>query len=427
MEFADKLEVILLDGLNPTPSPTYNRAMRTATGGFESALQYQPFHFTAESTIDSGTTPEHWLKSRLHKITRIPSSVAQTHTRRTLKLSLSRIDKKKLPTTVTAASPKTALSLVSVAPSTATTDDSVCPASETAPPAAVVQLKLATKQCQTQDDEHSNDPGDREGREFDLMGPCEGFTVPDALYAKVKARVRRNSSTQHQQQQVRHSISKKHPTKESGSSQEESAASKRSNNDTAEIESNTSNSNPCTLSAGTSGDISSSFSHHGVTNRHDPSNDSDGTVTDLEDSTLRLRQRKYSLSSQHSSAGPDEINAETAELIADEAAEDAIDAVEAVVEGSAIGDGPDPVELFEQVFNRQHLTEQAIAASLQELRQLILAYGIPEQTTRGRSVAQDRGRFYFTSGCIWSSCCLSHLGRYKACFVLPLVEECVEQ
>ncbi|KAF9898850.1 hypothetical protein BX616_003545 [Lobosporangium transversale] len=91
------------------------RTMRTATPGFESALHTHHTHHhhshlshlshlshqpvlittTTGSALDT-SVPEQRLKHRLHKIIRIPSNVAQTHSRMTpIKLSISRLDRRK--------------------------------------------------------------------------------------------------------------------------------------------------------------------------------------------------------------------------------------------------------------------------------------------------------------------------------------------
>ncbi|KAF8936297.1 hypothetical protein BGZ58_004362 [Dissophora ornata] len=389
--------------------------MRAATAGFESTFQQQLCDPSAGSPIESVVSPEHRLKSRLQKFIRIPPSVAQTHTRMTTIRLGFRVNRRKQRAAVTAAlSPKTASPF---APnSTATVEDSISSSPEAlAALAALGALEpkprheelhhrnsnSSTRSGSTKHenysygfDNDSNHDGDDEGEsEAVPMPPREGFTVAYSLFAKVKARVLHNNRPQFQQ-----SLAKSHPSEESGSSsQEESAASKGSSSDATEVESNASNSNPCTLSAGTFGNIDS----------HDLANDSDGTVTDLDDPITRVRQRKYSPGSRLSSVGPEEgtvlssspiaaADAPHAEAIAPELLEEVTEVVaknvEIIIDSDPEDQGQDPVELFEQIFNRQHQSEDAIAASLQELRQLILAYGIPEQPAVTPKTALIRGR-----------------------------------
>ncbi|KAF9541442.1 hypothetical protein EC957_003061 [Mortierella hygrophila] len=165
-------------------------------------------------------------------------------------------------------------------------------------------------------------------------------------------------------------------------------------------------------------------------NSHDHSNDSDSTVTDHPPHEALLspptpRSRKCSLRSRNS-IGPDEeklssvciavaggegggaasalltttpavlprpLSKETAAGVEEKDDED--NAVVFVEEKKAdtvgealLSDSPEPTmlmttqdsaALYEAIFQRQHLTEESIAGSLHELRQLILAYGIPEQ------------------------------------------------
>ncbi|KAF9343064.1 hypothetical protein BGX26_006321, partial [Mortierella sp. AD094] len=357
--------------------------MRTATTGFESTLHPQLIDATG-TTLDPALTQEHRLKTRLQKLIRVPPTVAQTHTRMTpIKLGIGRVDRKRLNSlTVTSVTPTTVSSKSASSSSFLLTP-------EVEPNSISLSLSFATDDCSTSSTKLKNDlciddNNDKNNRESESMAPREGFTVSNSLIEKVRARVWQQNIVQ----QKSLPVTKSHPTEESGSSQEDGLASKGSNSDSTEVESNASNSCPNTLSAGTAGNINSSghldvLHHLHTANPHDPSNDSDGTVTDLEDSTAtRLRQRKYSFSSHCSSIGLD-VNTTSylssaaadvshAEVITDLAAEDTLSHLPADNE-------QDPVDLFEEILTRQHMTEEAIAASLHELRQLILAYGIPEQ------------------------------------------------
>ncbi|KAG0318332.1 hypothetical protein BGZ99_005733 [Dissophora globulifera] len=373
----------------------------------------------------------------------------------TIRLGISRVDKKKLATATA-----TATATLSLKPTSPLTPHSTATAEQSpaeAAPELGLRHQLSTSNSntntngssnRTKHDDYDGDDEDQDDHDRDYddtdMAPREGFSVSYSLFAKVKARVLQNNNKgnnnrplpqqppyqQYQQQQQQqqqqklqqlHPVTNVHTTDESGSSQEETVASRGSGSDVTEVESNSSNSNPCTLSAGTAGIISSSNSNSNLILCHDPATDSESTVTDIDDSATRLRQRKYSFGSRHNIIGPAE-NAEpssssgagetavsssgagygsvsshadlaVAEMLAEE---DEIEVMsedgEIVIVGDLADMGQDPVELFEQVFRRQHSTEDAIAASLQELRQLILAYGIPEQSTSQSKSSSIRGK-----------------------------------
>lgn len=237
-------------------------------------------------------------------------------------------------------------------------------------------------------------------------------------------------------------------------SQEEGADGRRSSSDGTDVESNASNSNSNTISVGTSNHLKSIHNQHNPhhhsssaqldniimsdsdpqpDNSHDPSNDSDSTVTDHHPHEELLsppnpRSRRCSTRSRNS-IGPDDEKMSSACIAAAAARgggatttallipavphslsiekeiaagveakdeeEENIVVVSAKEKADMIGevalplsDSPEPTmlmttqdsaALYEAIFQRQHLTEDAIAGSLHELRQLILAYGIPEQ------------------------------------------------
>ncbi|KAF9981428.1 hypothetical protein BGZ75_007296 [Mortierella antarctica] len=433
MEIVDKQEVVLLDGLNPTALPPYTM-IRTATA-FESALQlhssYPPGAPFTPEPVD-GPPPadqpsqQKRFKNRLQKIIRIPPSVAQTHTRMTtIRLGISRVEKKKLASTsVTVHSPSTTptpttpttdkLAFISSTPPSTTRgaqdgeEEASAPATPIPSPNALDSTERSYH-LRTIDSLSSNTEQDSE--EPDLMAPREGFTVSYSLFAKVKARVLNNQRS-HQRQQQRHPLVKTRSTSDSGSSQldDDAEQCKRASRERieAEVESNSSDSNSNTLSAGTSGNLNkglhlrnSLHHHHDIDAHNDPSNDSDSTVTEIEESVARLQQRKYdfenarldnstgtevgalaapalALTTASAISGCEPVSPH-AEVIAEEQNEGFV-LVTAITDPSADDcQGEDPVQLFEQVLHRQHMTEAAIAASLHELRQLILAYGIPEE------------------------------------------------
>ncbi|KAF9271851.1 hypothetical protein BGZ68_003013 [Mortierella alpina] len=421
--------------------------IRTTTA-FESALQLHSSYtagspFTAQAV--DGAPPadqpsqQQRFKNRLQKIIRIPPSVAQTHTRMTtIRLGINRVEKKKVASTsVTVHSPST-----TPTPTTPTTDKvafvgSTPPSTttgaqdgeeEASAPATPIPSSNAldsterSHHLQTIDSFSSNT--DLDSEESDLMAPREGFTVSNSLFAKVKARMLNNQRS-NQRQQQRHPIVKIRSTGDSDSSQlddnaEENKRSSR-NRIEADAESNSSDSNTNTLSAGTSGNLNKGLHlgnrlllHHDIDVHNDPSNDSDSTVTEIEESVARLQQRKYDFertrhddstsaefgalvapasttASATAMAGGYEAVSPHAEVIAEEQNEGFV-LVAALTDVSADDNvGEDPVQLFEQVLHRQHMTEEAIAASLHELRQLILAYGIPEEIVSLRMYGFNEG------------------------------------
>ncbi|CAO3568360.1 unnamed protein product [Mortierella alpina] len=438
MEIVDKQEVVLLDGLNPTALPPYTM-IRTATV-FESALQLHS-SYSAGSPFTSlpvdapppadQSSHQQRFKNRLQKIIRIPPSVAQTHTRMTtIRLGISRVEKKKLastgvtvvhspsttPTPTTPTTDKVAF-VTSTPPSTtrASAQDGEEEASAPATPLPSPNALDTTERShhlKTIDSVSSNTDSD----EPDPMASREGFAVSNSLFAKVKARVLSNQRS-HQRQQQRHPLVKTRSTGDSGNSQlddDDAEQRKRSSRDRVEIEveSNSSDSNTNTLSAGTSGNLNkglhlsnSLHHHHDIDAHNDPSNDSDSTVTEIEESAARRQQRKYDFERARSDnststqtgafVAPALVTAAAAapatavhvcgpvlshaEVIAEEQNEGFV-LVTAPTDANADDNkGEDPVQLFEQVLHRQHMTEEAIAGSLHELRQLILAYGIPDE------------------------------------------------
>ncbi|KAI8354878.1 rab-GTPase-TBC domain-containing protein [Mortierella sp. GBAus27b] len=378
--------------------------MRTATPGFESTLQHQLLDPTTGSLLDSAATAEqqqHRLRNRLQRIVKIPPSVAQTHTRMSpIKLGINRVDKRKLAisTPPFKSTPVTATNHHSKDPNDdhslflkTTTSAEPDSADQQSLPRQSSNINRKSKRDSNSSSstKHGNDADDDDS-DIDqgqgkpsAMGPREGYTFSYSLFARVKARVLHNnpSQNQRQQQQQLHPVTG-HPNEKSNSSSQESGASKVSSSDATEVESD--GSNACTLSGGTSGNMSDNADHDILTH----GNDSDGTVTDLDGPTNCLRQRKYSFGSRHNSVTPDDTEActsalvplvgptptekVTAEVIADDMDDD-------VAEEEDLDDDEDPIERFEEILGRQHQSEEAIAASLQELRQLILAYGIPEQ------------------------------------------------
>ncbi|KAF9120439.1 hypothetical protein BG015_006078, partial [Linnemannia schmuckeri] len=296
----------------------------------------------------------------------------------------------------------------------------------------------------------------------DPMPQRQVYTVGSSLLAKAKVKARalqhnllppqqQQPSTQQQHQLKRHELDPLTNFELHKENQEDNADGRGSNSDGTDVESNASNSNSNTISVGTSNHLKSIHNQHHhhhrsssaqvdniimndsdpqPDNSHDPSNDSDSTVTDhhlheVLSSPPTPRSRRCSTRSRNSirlddeklssacivAAGeggrataallnmtpavrPRSLSKETAAGVKQKDEED--NAVVFVKEKSAytigealpLSDSPEPTTLtttqdsaalYEAIFQRQHLTEDAIAGSLHELRQLILAYGIPEQ------------------------------------------------
>jgi len=384
MESTDTTEVLLLNGLHPS-------TMRTAIAGFESAFQHQ-LDSTTGSATDSASTAEHQqhqLKNQLQRFAKIPSSVAQTHTRMSpIKVGMGRVDKRKLVISSTPFKTATPLGTspgLSTATATITiTDiDNDEDESDSEPrldrPTNSVQSNSksrnrnsnsssSTKHGKHADDSDSDD--ESEGK-ASAMAPREGFTVAYSLLARAKRILHNNPSQnqrqpkpQQQQQQHLHPAGR-HPNEKSNDSNGESGASKLSSSEESD------SSNACTLPG--SDDVLS------------VGNDSDGTVTDLDGSTHCHRQSKFSFASRSST--PDDTAACTSKApLVDSAptvtvtAEVIADDIDDVAETDNLDDdGRDLIERFEEILGRQHHSEEAITASLHELRQMILAYGIPDQ------------------------------------------------
>ncbi|KAG0252974.1 hypothetical protein BG011_006626 [Mortierella polycephala] len=414
--------------------------IRTATTALEVAHQHHQQHIDSTGSAITPTQPEHRFKNRLSKFIRIPPSVAQTHSRMIpIRLGINRVEKKKLAPVTVLNSPIATTTATGALDSNASTDtDEKSP--ELLSPAATDSslLTLNTpdtihmdyQTCSQMDSSSgSGSSTEHDSDETDLMvSPREGFTVSYSLFAKVKARVLQQSSPQQQQQQQQQQHHKKHIVEDiNGNSVsclekgQLDLVGKDSNYNQIDFDSNSS---PNTLSAGTSGDLLDSNSKRsliglGISSNHhphvdiinDPSNDSDSTVTDLEKTKTRLHHRKYSFNSQRSNSYPEDETAVAAPTPAPVVMDKTVVTspspalTPALTESKArvvIADPPerakDPVELFEQVFHRQHLTEEAISASLQELRQLILAYGIPDEKAT-TSISQKVKRPSIRSRC----------------------------
>ncbi|KAF9432580.1 hypothetical protein BGZ76_010594 [Entomortierella beljakovae] len=353
------------------------------------------------NTIDSVVAQEHRLKTRLQNSRQhTPNVVAQTHLSSTgIIPSISHLDRKRLGSLIGASETTTAIS------STSASSFIVTPKTEAANPISSLSLAFAAGQISSEKSlsiQGNNNNSNNRLRvnsghlKSNSMAPQEGFTVSSSFFSKFKVKSWYQNAIQSKSQP----IPKTRYAEGSSSSQEDGAISKRSNSDSTEVDSNASYSSPNTLSAST-GDNLNSRRHIDVLDQlqnagpHDPSNDSDGTVADLEELTTARRQRKYSFSSAYNSVGPDinsascvpssePADASHAEVITELPSEDTKD-ISNCLPADNDDNERDPIELFEEILARQHMTEGAIAKSLHELRQLIIAYGIPEKPSiRGK-------------------------------------------
>ncbi|KAF9129642.1 hypothetical protein BGW39_003966 [Mortierella sp. 14UC] len=459
---------------------------------------------TAGTATDSTLPTELRLKNRLQRIIKIPPSVAQTHSNKaTASTSANSTNHSSTvsfgtttptPTSTTPSTPKRGLSscvekklLVGatavgqdgkplVTTATATTrlgsgTDSSAPLSPAPPSAPVSDSSPDSSEKDTETnkvDQHlynhpyyySPDP----------MPQRQLYTVGSSLLAKAKVKARALQINfipspplpPLQQQRQQDELDPLTQLELHKGNQEEGADGRGSNSDGTDVESNASNSNTNTISVGTSQHLKSLHHHRHHRHRssvqpdniimsdsdpqpdnsHDPSNDSDSTVTDHHPhdallSPLTPRSRRSSIRSGPNSVSfddnerpsspalitaegatavlltltpattpplslPKEIAARVQEQEAEEE-EEAEDIVASLGEkeidtiskalvldissqsATTMMTTQDSAALYEAIFQRQHLTEEAIAGSLHELRQLILAYGIPEQPTTPRA------------------------------------------
>ncbi|KAF9180527.1 hypothetical protein BGZ51_006116 [Haplosporangium sp. Z 767] len=399
--------------------------IRTAATALEAAHQHHQQHIDLTGSAITPTQPEHRLKNRLSKFIRIPPSVAQTHSRMTpIRLGINRVEKKKLAPVTVVNSPTATTTTRDLDSKTSPDADEKSPEllSLAATDSSFLTLGVLPdaihKNYQTcsQMDGNSGSSTEHDSDETDLrVSPREGFTVSYSLFAKVKARVLQQTSPQQQQHHKKHIVDSLNGNIVSCLEKGQlDLVGKDSSHNQIEFDSSSSSS-PNTLSAGTSGNFLDSNGKHspiglGISSNHhphvdiinDPSNDSDSTVTDLEETNTRLCHRKYSFSSQRNSIYPEDEAAvavpTSAPVVMNKPAVTSPSPPSAVAEPKVrvvIADPPerakDPIELFEQVFHRQHLTEEAISASLQELRQLILAYGIPDEKTTTSTSQKGKG------------------------------------
>ncbi|GJJ78861.1 cell cycle arrest protein BUB2 [Entomortierella parvispora] len=398
------------------------------------------------------------LSNRIQKLIRIPLSVSQTHSRMgSIRLGLGgRAEKRRLaavtsPSTPSLASPdsgkvgsKTAVAGTTAAAEAATPypADNSTTRSSAALPADSVQQEIEY------DDDNSSTNR-------------EGFTVALSLFAKVKARVlnstlhpvsskistsSNNSGSSSGADSGTHEGSRRLDRRGSkdasrGSRDEDSVGSLPGiavgNSSDADLLSqgvtatraplSSAKPTPPPLLHSDSGQADSghidihhpndqSSIHTDSTSCHDPmdgqdiANDSESTVTDLDESASRLRLQKYVfedgpeaiavLDANGSMTTPQDNStlqvvptSEGTDAATQTAPSAAVSLPLTVVEDEA----QDPLQLFQEVLTRRHQTEDEIADSLHDLRRLILAYGIPtepaaEKTPGARSKPSIRAK-----------------------------------
>ncbi|KAG0093844.1 hypothetical protein BGZ92_001085 [Podila epicladia] len=437
----DKTEVVLLDGLSPTantsttpaltiappspslspsplssPSPSSTNSLSTSTSSepassepvtptdsptiFPNSVPY--IHTTVFATApESGvidptdTHSDTKFKIRLQKfIIRTPPNIAQTHLRMApIKQSIGRAEKR-LPLPL--AGRDTSSNTSNSGSNQITSTDSE----------ELNRSTGATIGATNPDSGHlggSIDGSENAGSTEDLsletgttaaIGTREGFTVSGSLFAKVKRVL-------HQKQFAARSSKGSNGMASTVAHGEEVIVVGGPDGD----------SDAGSSSSGNSGSDGNSST---TNNTSATSNDSSSTVADLNDSGNRLRQRKYSFGSRRNSVAPApstlELSSSPTTVISIPTSlqmegltagievtilEEITQANDPVVQDVKTkeqlaqenpqhahqdekDEAVDPIPLFQEVLRRQHKTEAQIVESLQCLRQLILAYGIPD-------------------------------------------------
>lgn len=236
------------------------------------------------------------------------------------------------------------------------------------------------------------------------LGTREGFTVSHSLFAKVKRVL-------HHKQLVARSSK--------GSNGEASTVAQEGGEEEVIVVGGPDGDSDTGSSS--SGNSNGSYENSSTTNNTSAtSNDSSSTVADPDDGSNRLRQRKYSFGSRHNSVAPapstlelssspttvtsiptsihmngptieievtEEIT-QTGDLILQNVqAKEQLQQQQEEKQQQEENEAVDPVPLFQEVLRRLHQTEAQIIESLQCLRQLILAYGIPDDVSPQRSLS----------------------------------------
>jgi len=384
------------------------------------------------------------FSSRIQKFIRIPLSVSQTHSRMgSIRLGLGgRAEKRRLAAVTSPSSPLTPNS-GKVSPRTeATGAVGITAATEAAAPhpadnsrrlsSAAIPADSMQQEIEYDDDNSSTNR--------------EGFTVALSLFAKVKARVlnstlhpvsskistgSNNSSSSSGADSGTHEGGRRQDGRgamgaSKGSRNEESSAAEAlpgiatGNNSNANLLSQGATAAKVPLSSfkptppplihSDSGQADSGHSdifqandqssiHTDSTSCRDPmdgqdiANDSESTVTDLDESASGLRLRKYVFedgpeaiavldpngsmtTSQDNSILQVAPTSEGTDAATQAAPSASVDLPLTVVEEE---EAQDPLQLFQEVLTRRHQTEDQIEDSLHDLRRLILAYGIPSE------------------------------------------------
>ncbi|KFH66650.1 hypothetical protein MVEG_07175 [Podila verticillata NRRL 6337] len=419
----DKTEVVLLDGLSPTANtptplatiatpPSSTDSISTAGSTASSSEPVTPtdgpstlpstapyihtsvYNSTPESTFDpTDTLSDSKFRTRLQRfIIRIPPNIAQTHHRMApIKLSISRAEKRRRP-------------LLGSVPSN-TGSNQIADPEELNPSGATIgatNTNSAHPDGSTAENTRITEDLSVETTAA-ALGTREGFTVSHSLFAKVKRVL-------HQKQVARSS---------KGSNGEASTVAQEGEEEVIVVGGPDGDSDTGSSSSGNShgSDGNSSTTN----NTSATSNDSSSTVADPDDGSNRLRQRKYSFGSRHNSVAPapstlelssspttvtsiptsihmdgltigievrEEI-AQTGDLIVQNVqAKEQLQQQQEEKQLQEEDEAVDPVPLFQEVLRRQHQTEAQIVESLHCLRQLILAYGIPDDSVQNSKPKQ---------------------------------------
>ncbi|KAG0010312.1 hypothetical protein BGZ81_002841, partial [Podila clonocystis] len=352
------------------------------------------FVTTPESEVidPTDTHSDTKFKSRLQKfIIRIPPNIAQTHHRMApIKLSIGRAEKKRRPLPLPATNaPSNTLNSGSNQIAASTDSEEL----NTSPGATIGATNPNSGHIggSTGGSENSRNTEDLsvETGATAAIGTREGFTVSGSLFAKVKRVL-------HQKQFV-------------------ARGSKGSNGEASTVVQERGGGEEVIVIGGPDGDSDTGSSSSGnsgsdgnsstTNNTSATSNDSSSTVADPDDGSSRLRQRKYSFGSRLNIVDPARSTLELSsspttvtsipglttgiEVTILEEIIQANDLIVQDVEAKELAqedqqtqqeedEAVDPVPLFQEVLRRQHQTEAQIVESLQCLRQLILAYGIPD-------------------------------------------------
>ncbi|KAG0361057.1 hypothetical protein BG005_009281 [Podila minutissima] len=404
----DKTEVVLLDEsapsepVTPTDSPTVfpNSAPYIHTTVFVTASE--------SGVIDpTDTHSDAKFRTRLQKfLIRTPPNIVQTHLRMAhIKQSIGRAEKKRRPLPLSGSDTPSNTSNSGSNQITSTDSEELnrstgATIGATNPDSGRLGGSTGGSENARNTEDLSVDTGANAA-----IGAREGFTVSGSLFAKVKRVL-------HQKQFV---------VRGSKGSNGVASTVAQGGEEVIVVGGPDGDSDAGSSSSGNSGSDGNSSTTNDTSAT---SNDSSCTVADPDDSGNRLRQRKYSFGSRRNSVAPASSTLELSsspttvtsiptsvqmeglttgievtileEIIQanDPIAQDVKTKEQLAQENQqhALQDekdeAVDPIPLFQEVLRRQHKTEAQIVESLQCLRQLILAYGIPDDSVQNSKTKQ---------------------------------------